>query len=174
MVRRANGDTFHTTNCSPQVKGFNQSGEGGLWGQLENFIMKQAKKETYCLFAGPVFSDEDEAFDGVDERGPVRSEIPSKTWKVVVAREGQSVQSFAFVLEQDLSTVDFREFAVDAVWNEHLVSIRDLEALLGDSLTFPAIVKAGDQFGSAAADEIARRHQESRTVAPTGTSPSYS
>lgn len=31
-VRRANGDTFHTTNCSPQVKGFNRSNLGGVWG----------------------------------------------------------------------------------------------------------------------------------------------
>ena len=49
MVRRANGDTFHTTNCSPQVKGFNRFGEDGLWGKLENFIIDQAKTETSCL-----------------------------------------------------------------------------------------------------------------------------
>jgi endonuclease G, mitochondrial len=94
MVRRANGDTFHTTNCSPQVKGFNQAGEDGLWGKLENFIMKQAKKEKYCLFAGPVLSDEDEEFEGLDERGPVKVKIPSRYWKVVVARDGQGVQAF--------------------------------------------------------------------------------
>ena len=33
-VRRANGDTYHVTNCSPQVARFNQS-PAGRWGRLE-------------------------------------------------------------------------------------------------------------------------------------------
>ena len=49
MVRRGNGDSFHTTNCSPQVKGFNQSGEGGLWGELENFIKRIVVLESEGL-----------------------------------------------------------------------------------------------------------------------------
>jgi endonuclease G len=163
-VRRANGDTFHTTNCTPQVKGFNQSGEDGLWGKLENFIMSQAKQEAYCLFAGPVFSPDDEVFEGVDDRGPVKVQIPSKYWKVVVARSENGIQAFAFVLEQDLNNVVFREeFAVNATWSEHLVSIGDLEEML-DGISFPQVVKNADQFGNPIADEIARQHHESMGV----------
>ena len=44
-VRRANGDTYHTTNCSPQVLGFNRANRGGLWGKLENIILGQADTE---------------------------------------------------------------------------------------------------------------------------------
>lgn len=166
MVKRANGDTFHTTNCSPQVKGFNQSGEGGLWGQLENVIMRQAKQETYCLFSGPVFSDDDEVFEGVDARGSVSVQIPSRFWKVVIANADAGQQAFAFVLEQDLSGVAFREeFAVNAAWAEHLVSIAALEELL-DGIEFPQAVKDADQFGSPIADEITRRHLESLGGAP--------
>ena len=166
MVKRANGDTFHTTNCSPQAKGFNQSGEGGLWGQLENFIMRQAKQETYCLFSGPVFSDDDEAFEGVDARGSVSVQIPSRFWKIVIANADAGLQAFAFVLEQDLSGVAFREeFAVNAAWAEHLVSMAALEELL-DGVEFPQAVKAADQFGSPIADEITRRHVESLGGAP--------
>jgi len=164
MVQRANGDTFHTTNCSPQVKGFNQSGEDGLWGKLENFIMGQAKKETYCIFAGPVFADDDEVFDGVDDRGPVSVQIPSKFWKIVVTNADAGIQAFAFVLEQDLSGVAFREeFAVNSVWAEHLIAVSDLEEIL-DGIEFPQVVKDGDQFGSPIADEITKRHLESLGV----------
>jgi endonuclease G len=42
------------TNCSPQRGNFNQSGKGGIWGKLENFIGAQADDERLCLFAGPV------------------------------------------------------------------------------------------------------------------------
>ena len=36
-VRRANGDTYHVTNCSPQVDAFNRSNLRGDWGKLENY-----------------------------------------------------------------------------------------------------------------------------------------
>ncbi|MEM9761251.1 MAG: DNA/RNA non-specific endonuclease, partial [Pseudomonadota bacterium] len=36
-MRNANGDSFHSTNCSPQVSTFNQSSRGtDNWGDLEN------------------------------------------------------------------------------------------------------------------------------------------
>ena len=68
-AKRANGDTFHTTNCSPQVLGFNRSNKDGLWGELENYVLKQAKAERLSVFAGPVLSDDDEWFEGRDRRG---------------------------------------------------------------------------------------------------------
>src|SRR5262249_52405439 len=35
-IQKGNGDTYHTTNCSPQVAGFNQSARGeDNWGDLE-------------------------------------------------------------------------------------------------------------------------------------------
>lgn len=46
-IRRANGDTYHVTNCSPQVAAFNQAAKKGVWGQLENLILDQAKTEQY-------------------------------------------------------------------------------------------------------------------------------
>lgn len=168
MVRRGNNDTYHTTNCSPQVKGFNQSGEGGIWGELENFILKQAKTESYCLFAGPVFADDDEVFEGVDDRGTVAVQIPSKYWKVVVAESAGGIQSFAFILEQDLTSVAFREeFAVNAQWAEHMVSIASLEQLV-DGIEFPQVVKDGDQFGSPIVDEISKKHLESLGIVRPG------
>ncbi len=144
-VQRANGDTYHTTNCSPQVKGFNRSASGGAWGRLENYILRQARSESYALFAGPVFGDDDEWFEGVDRRGVVRIQIPQAYWKVVVARGEAGLESFAFLLTQDLSGVVFEdEFSVTAAWAEHVVPIADLQSRL-TGLRFPAAIHAADQ-----------------------------
>jgi endonuclease G, mitochondrial len=147
QVRRANGDTYHVTNCSPQVKGFNRSGSRGVWGQLENIVLKQAATETYCLFAGPVFAKDDPIFVGVDDDGTVTVPIPRKFWKIVVARKGDELQTFAFILEQDLSDTDFGdlEFAVDETWRERMISVADLDKLIPE-LSFASELKDSDQI----------------------------
>ena len=143
-VRRANGDTYHVTNCSPQVSIFNQSRRGGEWGKLENFILKQAAKEKLCIFAGPVFDDEnDKIFKGLDDKGPVAVQIPSVFWKVIVSRKGDSLETFGFVLEQDLSNSDV-EFNVTAEWIGKMITIESLENRVPD-LNFSESVRSGDQ-----------------------------
>ena len=43
-IQKSNGDTYHTTNCSPQVAGFNRSASGtDNWGDLENLVQKETK-----------------------------------------------------------------------------------------------------------------------------------
>jgi DNA/RNA endonuclease G (NUC1) len=155
QLRRANGDTFHTTNCSPQVLDFNRSNKGGRWGELENMILKQAKTEKLSLFAGPVLDDEDDVFEGVDDRGPVSVPIPRRYWKIVFANAGGALQAFAFILEQDLSDVALEpEFAVGAAWVPHMISIQDLQDTVS-GLTFAPAVHKADQFGAGPGDEIA-------------------
>ena len=129
-IRVANGDTFHTTNCTPQVAGFNRSNLDGRWGELENFIASQAGTEKLSLFAGPVLAEDDRVFDGVDERGAVRIQIPRRYWKVVLAASQGELRAFGFLLEQDLSDVPL-EFAVGVEWKNELVSLSDLERILG-------------------------------------------
>lgn len=147
QVRRANGDTYHVTNCSPQVKGFNQSKEGGIWGLLENIVLDQAETERYNLFAGPVFHKDDPIFVGVDDEGAITVPIPRRFWKVVVARKEDELQSFAFILEQDLSATDFGdvEFAVDETWKERMISVADLDKLIQE-ISFPSLFKESDQI----------------------------
>jgi endonuclease G len=144
-VRRANGDTFHVTNCSPQVARFNQSLRQGAWGLLEDEILRQASSERYSLFAGPVFTDEDPIFHGVDDVGSVAVPIPRRFWKVVVARKGDALQTFAFVLEQDLSATPFEEFTVEPEWKSSMRSVPDLEQLVG-RFAFPPELHQSDQF----------------------------
>ena len=152
-VRRANGDTFHVTNCSPQVAKFNQSAKQGAWGLLENLVLRQARSERYALFAGPVFTDEDPIFHGVDDVGAVAVPIPKRFWKVVVARKGDELQTFAFVLEQDLSATRFEEFAVEPEWTSSMRSVPDLEQLVG-RFAFPPELHGSDQFAQAPGEVI--------------------
>jgi endonuclease G, mitochondrial len=149
-LRRANGDTFHVTNCSPQIESFNRSASGGLWGKLENLVLKQAKTERYSLFAGPVFRKDDHLFLGVDDAGPTRVPIPRQFWKIVVARTDNELQTFAFILDQDLSDTDFEsvealEFAVDKEWRERMIAVKQLDELIPE-LAFPKQLLSSDQI----------------------------
>ncbi|PZR73687.1 MAG: hypothetical protein DLM73_10035 [Chthoniobacterales bacterium] len=148
-VQRANGDTFHTTNCSPQRANFNQSRLHGLWGNLENFVLGQAKAkektENYCLFAGPVLADDDPLFAGKDNAGNVSVRIPRDFWKVVCAVKGGKLQVWAFVLEQDLTKVPVEEeFALTPEWEMHALSIKELEKKI-KLIKFPKAYHTADQ-----------------------------
>jgi endonuclease G len=145
-VQLANGDTFHTTNCSPQIAQFNRPGDTDNWGDLEQFVFRQARSERLCVFAGPILVDDDDTFVGVDDAGAVRIKIPSRYWKVVVAADDGVVRSYAFLLEQDLADVPL-EFVVDQTWMRHMISLADLEQLLG-TVRFPGAVRNADQAGT--------------------------
>ena len=142
-VRFANGDTYHATNCSPQVAGFNRSALGeDNWGDFENEILKQAKTEKLSLFTGPVFAQNDRSFMGFDAEGAIAVQIPRAFWKVVIARSSQGLQTFGFLLRQDLSDVDF-EFAVSSRWERFMLPIAELEGKL--QVRFPKVVRDADQ-----------------------------
>jgi endonuclease G len=69
----ANEDTFHFTNCSPQMAGFNQK----TWLSLEDHILQNTQRwqERVTVFSGPVFRDDDRSYRG--------RRIPAAYWKVV-------------------------------------------------------------------------------------------
>ncbi|WP_414660275.1 DNA/RNA non-specific endonuclease [Horticoccus sp. 23ND18S-11] len=137
QIQRANGDTFHVTNCSPQRGNYNRSNLGGIWGGLENFIGAQADTEQFCIFAGPVLADSDLRFGGT----PVQ--IPTRFWKVVCAVKARKLQVFAFMLEQDLRGVPL-EFQVDARWRQQQVKLKALESMVG-LVKFPKAYHTADQ-----------------------------
>jgi len=137
QVRRANGDTFHVTNCSPQRGNFNRSALGGIWGNLENFIGAQADAERFCLFAGPVLAEADKTFVGTI---PVK--LPSRFWKVVCAVKNGKLQVFAFVLEQDVHDLPL-EFQVTAAWKPKQKKLTALEAIIG-LVKFPKVYHDAD------------------------------
>lgn len=153
MLRRANGDSYHITNCTPQVKGFNRASQQGRWGRLEGAIARAVKGGRCSVFAGPVLSDDDWWFEGRGEGGAVvRVQIPSRYWKVVagIGDDGALV-AYGFLLTQDLSAVPLREeFGLDAsAWTDEFVSIGAVEAAAG-LVRLPAALVRADQFGTEA------------------------
>ena len=151
-LRRANGDTFHVTNCSPQIADFNRSNLDGLWGELENIVLAQARTERYCLFAGPLLRANDREFHGVDDTGQVSVKIPRQFWKIVVAHTGDELETFAFILDQDLSNTDF-EFAVDPLWRKRMISIPNLQKLVA-AVEFPPQLHDSDQIDTPEGETI--------------------
>lgn len=146
-IARANGDTFHITNCSPQVANFNRSNKGGIWGKLENYVLGAAKSDSdkYCIFSGPVLSDDDRKFTGRAQTGYTEVQIPKAFWKVLVCKSGKKLQSFGFMLEQSLAEVETFEFAVAEEWLPYFMPIAEIEAEIG-LIRFPKIVHDADQY----------------------------
>lgn len=145
-MQKGNGDTFHTTNCSPQTAGFNRPAENN-WGALEQMVQDETKTERVCVFAGPVFDDADQYFHGLVKSGvPVSIQIPSKFWKVIVANNDGKPAAFGFVLDQDLSDVDLHaELAVPDGWKKFMRPISEIEGYMKGLAKFGA-VKAWDQY----------------------------
>src|ERR1043165_3944244 len=101
-IQMGNGDTYHGTNCTPQIKGFNQSTAGtDNWGDLEELVQKSggAEQEKVVIFAGPVLAPDDRWFRGKDDGGPIRVQVPRRFWKIVVA---PGPKAYGFILGQDV------------------------------------------------------------------------
>jgi endonuclease G len=171
LLRRANGDTYHVTNCSPQVAAFNRSNLGDdNWGRLKNHVLKSAATERYCQFAGPVLDPKDDVFVGKIGKGAlVRVRTPSRFWKVIVSRTASGVASYGFLLEQDLSDVPFEEFIVPENVRRLMIPLSDLQELAG--IRFPSIVLNADQYETDEGIELAfraglKRRSKSATSQP--------
>jgi len=142
-MQKANGDTFHVTNCSPQVAGFNQGARGeDNWGDLESLVQREAKAEKLVVFAGPVLAADDPVFEGRDQNGPIEIRIPRRYWKIVVAKGAAGAQAYGFMLTQDLSAL---EFAVPATWRRHMARVSAIEKSLRGLVSL-AWCKRRDQF----------------------------
>ena len=155
-LKRANGDSYHVTNCSPQVGDFNRSAGGkDNWGDLENHVLSEAANERLCVFAGPVLDPDDTVFVGAAGNGvKLRAKIPERYWKVIVARVDEGLASYGFVLEQDLADVDF-EFQVPSEFMPAFVPLAEIEKIAG--VRFDRVVRQADQFDTARGAEIAVR-----------------
>lgn len=91
LAEQANSDTFHFTNCSPQMAGFNQKN----WLDLENYLLDNTSRwqARATVFSGPVFNEADRRYRDVS--------IPSAYWKVVafVGDDGKP-SATAYMIDQ--------------------------------------------------------------------------
>ena len=108
----ANRDTFHFTNCCPQIASVNQK----TWLGLEDHILQNARVEGMhvTVFTGPFFSDDDYNYRFKDINGEEREvPIPLSFWKVVaiVTEEGRpSATAYKVSQEEELSELEVRVF----------------------------------------------------------------
>lgn len=89
----ANRDTFHFTNCAPQLSVFNQRS----WLSLEDYILSNTRRvgERATVFTGPVFRGNDPVYRGVA--------IRLAYWKVVafIHDDGRPSAS-AYLIDHDV------------------------------------------------------------------------
>nr|WP_242613569.1 DNA/RNA non-specific endonuclease [Herbihabitans rhizosphaerae] len=108
-AKAANTDSFFYTNITPQMDDFNQSARNGLWGRLEDALFADVDVDDLrvSVIGGPVFRDDDRVFRNV--------QLPRDFWKVIVFNEGGKLTATAFLLTQNLNTLetlDLDEFRV--------------------------------------------------------------
>ncbi len=100
----AERDTFHWTNCSPQVGFFNQgtaddaidgTGGGRLWRAVENYVLRNAVADDQRVnsFSGPIFDDK-------KDRSYRTIKIPGRFFKIVVWSESGKLRSLAMIADQ--------------------------------------------------------------------------
>jgi endonuclease G len=129
-------------------------------------VLKQAETERYCVLAGPILEKDDPVFVGKDDVGAVQIPIPRRFWKIVVARSGDELQTFAFLLDQDLSDTHFEgvEFAIDADWRRRMISVAQLDKLI-PQITFPAELRHSDQIDAEPGEAVRAAAGGMETVA---------
>lgn len=153
---RGNVCSFHVTNCSPQVEGYNRSDSGEKnWGDLENHVLSEAASERLCVFAGPVLAEDDRTFAGKGPKGTsLRALVPRRFWKVVVARVSDGLASYGFVLEQDLSDTEL-EFTVAEEFIGAMYPLTEISEMTG--VSFDQSLIDADQYDTVRGTEIAMR-----------------
>ena len=112
-ARQANADSFYFTNITPQHEGFNQSGAGGIWGQLEDALFAEVDVADLrvSVMGGPIFTEGDPSYRNV--------RLPKRFWKILYYREGENpaIRARGYVLTQEdllspLEALELPEFSV--------------------------------------------------------------
>ena len=92
LAKQAADDTFHFTNCCPQVWQFNE--QARYWAGIEEYVLQNAKltDQRVTVFSGPVFASNDPVLLSVH--------IPQQFWKIVCRVENGALRATGFVASQ--------------------------------------------------------------------------
>jgi endonuclease G len=124
---KANNDTFHFTNCSPQHARFNQNDE--TWQGIENFLLNQATEERKRLtvFTGPVLTEDDPLYRGV--------RLPVRFWKIAAfVKTDGALSVSAYLLDQEELVEGLERFEPDTFQ----VTVEEIVERTGLDFTFLA------------------------------------
>lgn len=148
VALRANTDTFHFTNCSPQHFRFNESAK--YWQGVERYVLetgvlKAGLDARLCVLQGPIYNS------AIDLWIDNEVQIPSAFWKIVAWKGAQGLRAVGMVVDQlpllseervkmgqpkEVSHVDVSQ------WRMH---IQDIGARTG--LVFDAAIIQADTIG---------------------------
>jgi len=132
VAKKAEEDTFHYTNASPQHSNLNQN----RWNDLEDYILKNTDVNNLKInvFTGQVFDQEnDPRYRGI--------QIPLRYWKIVtMIKSDGSLSATAYILDQekDIEVMPKAGF-VFGEFRTYQTSIAEIEKLT--SLNFGDIKK---------------------------------
>lgn len=169
VALQADTDTFHFTNCVPQLGFFNQgsavdlnlrnSGNGRLWRALEDHVLGNAVAEDQRVscFTGPVLNDDDPDYRSV--------QVPMLFWKIVVWSDRGTLRSLAMLADQTpvLEVIEtLPEGALDRealddldTVADFLSTVKEIEALTG--LDFGEDVRDADIRANASDERVLSR-----------------
>lgn len=118
---KANEDTFHFTNSTPQHKNLNQK----TWVELEDYIFRNAVLNQFkvSVFTGPVFREDDMIYRQ-------KYQIPAEFWKVVVMVKQDGEISATAYLQTQKNMIENLEFAYGE-YKTYQVPVRNIEKLTG-------------------------------------------
>jgi endonuclease G len=95
-AERANADTYHFTNCSPQHFRFNETTkywQGAERYVLENGLFATGSRKHICVFQGPLFDDQvDRWADDV--------QVPSSFFKVIAWAGANGLKAVGLIVDQ--------------------------------------------------------------------------
>lgn len=92
----AERESDHWSNIAPQHENLHDD----AWGLVEDWMLGRVQdgKHRACVFAGPVFTEDDPVHQNAAGELPIR--IPAGFWKVVTVELGGAMRSAAFLLWQ--------------------------------------------------------------------------
>lgn len=128
-ARRANKDSFHFTNITPQMDDFNQSSKNGVWGKIEDALFADVDIDDLrvSVYGGPVLQDDDRVYRGTP--------LPREYWKIIAFVEQGHLKCRAFLLTQNLNQIEALELDEFRVYQVTVIEIEKRTNLqLGDSL----------------------------------------
>lgn len=121
-ARRANEDSFLFPNIAAQMARYNQSGRGGVWGQVENSLFEQVEVQQLraSVVGGPILAEHYLEYRGV--------QIPGAFFKVVYYVVGEELRAQALLLAQDLTGLQRLDLSSSSTY---IVDLADLEERTG-------------------------------------------
>lgn len=126
----AERESDHWSNIAPQHENLHDD----AWGAVEDWMLERVEggKHQACVFAGPVFTDDDPVHRNTPDEAPIR--IPAGFWKVISIELAGVLRSAAFLLwQRDYDDPQPLPFA--PVLEQ--VRLTTIEVLTG--LSFPAL-----------------------------------